>query len=346
MREAEMSAPLFQSGRYSQFQPVYAELGLAVFPCSSDKVPLISHYQKMGIPASRQMAARFTEANGLGIMAGERSGITDLDIDSTDRGVLKEAIHRHGEPRVITQTASGKFHCLYRHSGEGRHIRPWGKDLPIDLLGGGVIIMPPSLFGVNEYHFVRGQFDDLKRLTPIIGLDDSKERRPPGQKKTDHAATAGNRNIWLYRQCMRAAHHCDTLEVLVDVARTRNEECDPPMEDTEVMKVAANAWNYTLENKNRFGGYQHGAWIPFEVLATMQGDADAMYLLTFLKVHQGPLATFMITNSLHEQFGWSLVRLQRARSTLIESKYIHQVRAPAARRPGNGGSAALYRWND
>src|SRR5262249_50773433 len=45
-----------------------------------------------------------------------------------------EHMRRHGQPVIITRTASGKLHLLYRYNGEGRRIRPF-PDLPIDILG-------------------------------------------------------------------------------------------------------------------------------------------------------------------------------------------------------------------
>src|ERR1700738_4407648 len=64
----DVSSNTAQTGRYSQSQPVYASLGITTFPCStSEKRPLVSNYLKMGISASRQLAARFTSANALGI---------------------------------------------------------------------------------------------------------------------------------------------------------------------------------------------------------------------------------------------------------------------------------------
>jgi hypothetical protein len=161
--------------------------------------------------------------------------IAVLDIDSTDRGVLKEALHRHGEARVIVQTASGKYHAYYQYGGERRHIRPWGNDLPIDVLGKasnnhGLVYLPPSLFGTGEYVVEQGRIEDLRRLTPIVGLDDIK----PIQIENEHPRESGakkiklgNRNNWLLRQCLEAAHHCDNLDALIDIARTRNEECGP-----------------------------------------------------------------------------------------------------------------------
>jgi hypothetical protein len=326
------------TGRYSQFQPLYADLGITAIPCSTDeKKPLVSHWTKMGLPASRQLAIRFIDANALGIVCGEHNRITTLDVDTTDHGVLKEAIYRHSHPRVIVQTASGKFHGYYRFNGERRLIRPWGNDLPIDVLGNGLILVPPSLFKTGEYHFLEGGFDDLVRLTPITGIEDITEHQRKAYS-AEPQAKHGSRNNWLYRQCMKAAKHCDTLEQLIDVARTRNEECEPPMGDTEVMKVAGQAWGYTLANKNRFN--HHGAWVPVEEAVQMMTDPDALALLIYLRSTEGPWATFMVPNSRAEQFAWDERRLRRARNRLIEMSYIRQVKAAYT------GHAALYRWDD
>src|SRR5262249_18329079 len=98
------------TGRVSLFQPLYAEAGVTTIPVSTDaKKPLVTNYLKMGIPASAQLAQKFTTANALGIVCGTHNKITVLDVDSTDRGILREAIARHGEPRAIAKTASSKF---------------------------------------------------------------------------------------------------------------------------------------------------------------------------------------------------------------------------------------------
>ena len=209
-----------------------------------------------------------------------------LDIDVPDERVLADAITRHGEPRIIVRTPSKKFHCYYRYAGERRMIRPW-PDRKIDLLGHqGVVIAAPSQIGTGNYEIIEGMLDDLDRLTPMQGLDDLK---PVRQKSEPRAAVPsapvdpvrhGRRNDWLFRQCMRQARHCETLDALLDYARTCNQNCEPPMEDTEIMTVAANAWSYTARGQNRFG--QHGAWIPAEVIAAMNGNSDAVFLLVHL----------------------------------------------------------------
>ena len=53
---------------------------------------------------------------------------------------------------------------------------------------------------------------------------------------------------------MKQAHHCDHFDDLVDVALTYNSlQMDPPLEDTEVIKIAASAWGYTARGENLFG---------------------------------------------------------------------------------------------
>ena len=95
---------------------------------------------------------------------------------------------------------------------------------------------------------------------------------------------------------MRHANHVDGFDTLLDVARTFNDNCEPPMEDSEVMTVAQSAWRITERGDNRFG--QHGAWFPLDEVNRMIDDQDAFFLLAFLRAHQGPDATFMCTNGL------------------------------------------------
>jgi hypothetical protein len=52
---------------------------------------------------------------------------------------------------------------------------------------------------------------------------------------------------------MRAAHFCDGFEDLIDYARTRNEECEPHLDDAEVRKIAVSAWSYTTRGSNWVG---------------------------------------------------------------------------------------------
>jgi Bifunctional DNA primase/polymerase, N-terminal/Primase C terminal 1 (PriCT-1) len=230
------------TGRFSTFQPLYAEQGITAIPCSTDaKKPLVSHYLKMGIPASKQLALRFTDVNALGIVCGAHNRITVLDIDSADPGIAKEAFRRHGEPKVIVRTASGKLHGYFRYNGEGRKIRPW-KDLPIDILGGGFVMAVPSLFGPGEYHFAQGGLGDLSRLTTLVGIEQNIEPKAKPAPHVNAVVNEGRRTTWMLRECLRASKSCESYEALIEVARARNQSCNPPMTEGEIMKTVDSAW--------------------------------------------------------------------------------------------------------
>jgi hypothetical protein len=268
---------------------------------------------------------RFENDNAFGFMVGDRTRLTILDVDAPDEGVLARALERHGATPLIVRTASGKYHAYYRHNREHRLIRPW-PDRPIDLLGAGFVVAPPSTTESGAYQFIQGSLDDLGRLPVLRNLDLPKA-----------GAKQGARNKSLFRHCMRHANHVDDFNALLDVARTFNDGSEPPMEDTEVMKVATNAWGYEQRGENRFG--KHGAWFPLdEVKRMIEGNQDAALLLMFLRANQGPDTTFMCANGLADTFGWHRIRLANARRSLIEMGYLKVLRQAGQHNP------ALYRW--
>jgi len=138
------------AGVFADAQPQYAALGIATFPFdASEKVkrgPLVSHYNRVGLRASKQMVLRFPDAPGLAAMAGARNKFTIVDID--ERGpagerLLADVQRQFGNSKVVVRTGSGGFHCYYLHRGESRKIRPDPRK-PIDLIGGGPIVLPPT----------------------------------------------------------------------------------------------------------------------------------------------------------------------------------------------------------
>jgi hypothetical protein len=132
---------------FLNWQPEYAAHNIPTFPVkiSPDvKKPMVSNYGRFGIPASAEIAQRFPDATAVGFMAGKRTGLTVLDVDTTDEQVLADALDRHGQTPVIVRSGSGHHQAWYRHNGEKRSIRPFGTDNPIDVLGGGFVVGPPS----------------------------------------------------------------------------------------------------------------------------------------------------------------------------------------------------------
>jgi hypothetical protein len=210
---------------------------------------------------------------------------------------------------------------------------------PVDVLGSGYVVAPPSRGRNANYAFLQGTLDDLGNLPIMRGLDAKHVRnngvgRPLGASER---VSQGGRNNALFRFCMRQALHCDDFDSLLDCARTWNDGFLPPLADDEVFKVARSAWNYTERGENRFG--QTGAWFPTEEANSLiTTDPDGFIVLAFLRVNNGPESTFMVANGLGDKIHMARKRLAAARKRL-EQSHLHMVR-PASRY----GGPALYRW--
>jgi hypothetical protein len=222
---------LSSSSTFRDWQPRYAERNIPTFPISigpDSKKPMVSNYGRFGLPASADIARKYPYATAIGFMAGRRTGLTILDVDTTDEKVLADALDRHGPTPVIVRSGSGNHQAWYRHNGERRSIRPF-PEKPIDILGGGLVVAPPSQGIKGNYQFIQGGLDDLDwlpglrdlRIEPASSLPISLDL-PPRKSIIE-----GERNDTLWRYCMREAHHCDDRETLIDVARiTRRMQID------------------------------------------------------------------------------------------------------------------------
>jgi hypothetical protein len=111
-------------GVFGQWQPRYAEVGIATFPVNiyqgedgkAVKQPAVRHWQRFGLKGSTQIASKFSDAPALGYMPGQRSNITVLDCDSNDERVLADALREHGETKIITRSGSDNYQAWYRHN--------------------------------------------------------------------------------------------------------------------------------------------------------------------------------------------------------------------------------------
>jgi hypothetical protein len=331
------------TGVFAQHQPEYARHGIVVFPCdTSTKKPLVRNYLRIGSGGANELARKFADANALGLVTGKHNRITVLDVDTTDTRVLDEALARHGKPQVMVRTATGKFHCYYRYNGERRRIRPFGADIHVDILGErGFVMAPPSQLNGGRYQIIKGSLADLDRLglmKDIEGLS-----RPAPTKQPGCIVGEGNRNNALFRYCMKQAHHCDSLDDLLDVARTHNQmRLVPPLADTEVIKTAASAWGYTVRGTNWFSRGRSVVMSHADIDGLMKECPDAFILENLLRRHHWG-RHFVITNAMAAimpEGGWTTKRLARARQELERRGRIGMVRPSGYRTP------ALYGWPD
>jgi hypothetical protein len=227
----------------------------------------------------------------------------------------------------------------YHHNGERRAVRPeLGNE--VDILGGGMVTAPPSQGPQGDYQFVAGGLDALDRLPIMRDVPEQALPKPASLPGARQQTQPAGRNDALWRHCMRTAKRCDSLDQLLDQARQYNAQLCNPLQECEVMKTTASAWECEQNGKNLFG--QHGAYFPFqEVVAMVRNrDTDAFALLGYLRAHNGPWADFYIANGLTTTFGWGKNRLVTARQRLIDLGMIALVRPAGRRQP------ALYRWDD
>lgn len=342
-------------GAFAEWQPRYAEHGIATFPvdilADGRKKPAVGGYLKLGGKYSSQLTLKFGEHEALGL-ACARNKITVLDVDTPDERVLADALSRHGPTPFIVRSGSGNWQAWYRHGGEVRRIRP-DPTKPIDILGNGYVVAPPSKGRKGRYELVQGTMDDLDRLprminrgaeaAPILQLvqgtmDDQPQ---PGASKAHGKLLEGSRNDTLWRHCMKAIRGCSRVEDLMEKAMQFNREAFyEPMPDAEVLKVVASAMVYERDGKNWFG---HGARVVVDhsvVDELASAEPHAFALLSILKRHHWG-RDFALAKAFADSLGWTLRTFKEARAILLDRGLIECVH-PGGRGPKD---PPIYRFS-
>ena len=325
------------AGIFAAAQPQYAALRIATFPFDATEEvkhgPMVLHYNRMGLRASRQIALRFPDAPGLAAMAGARNRFTVVDID--ERGAVGERLladvqRRFGNAKVVTRTGSGGFHCYYRHNGEGRKIRPDPRK-PVDLIGGGPIVLPPTRGYRGNYEIIHGRVEDL------AALERMRLKPGPGAHSITLDPTSirvGERDQKFWPYIKRYAHQAKSFLELQDHAREINNMMPMPLSDAEVIAKCRYWWDKTERGENKWGVGQFTTVDHALIDHLMMRDPDAFTLLMFLRRHHWGRDFYLAneTCDLMPGGGWPRKRFAGARSRLIERGYLFVVK-PATIRP-------------
>jgi hypothetical protein len=324
-------------GVFSKWQPRYAEHGIATFPVGEAKRPCIKRWQKIGLKGSAELAAKFASADALGYVTGQHSNVTVLDIDTPDEKIAQDAFRRHGQPAIVTRTAKGKFHLLYRYNGESRRIRPW-PDLPIDVLGdNGYALAAPSKLEKGSYEIIHGHLDDLARLKPMVGAPTAPVIAPLSARWTGMRQGDG-RNRALWERCMRIGRGC-SLDRMMEIACEANRLFKEPLMDPEVVKVATSAWQYDAAGLNFFTRprimLDHDAYDELD-----RSNPDALRLLLRLERFHGGNDRFALAKPMAASMGWAIRRWKVARAALVDIGMIRCLH-PGGRGPND---PPIYAW--
>lgn len=329
-------------GVYSQHAPIYADAGLPVFPVDARrKEPAVKGWESATPAKARAWAnaAHLAANDGLGLVMGKPSGITEIDVDAVGDAWVAAAIDRFGETPVVIRTASGKTKLWYRSNGEGRHIWPFN-GLPIDVLGGGFTIAPPSFrddLGAR-YAFVAGGLADLARL-PTIRAD----AMPGTFTRAPEAVHRGERNDSLWRYCMAQARHCDDVEALIDVALTWTSAFPEPLDSAEAERCARSAWGYEATGRNYLGLKKPQLNAQDKIMDDLIDQPDAYFLYQYLRRWHSNRPSFAIAPTAMSKAGsppWHYTRTVRARDVLLERDHIEEIAPPV-----RGKTAGRYRLN-
>ncbi len=215
------------NGVFAQWQPRYADAGIPTFPVANKK-PAVRGYLRTGPAGSRQLAHKFGDASALGFSC-KRAGLTILDIDTTDERVLADALVEYGDTPVIIRSGSGNYQAWFRNNGEGRKIRP-DKSKPIDILGDGYVVAPPSQGSKGAYQFIAGSLADLASLPAMRAAVAPISPPAPLHTPTPVLVNVGQRNDALWHACMRKAKSCVGGRGPVSFCpeRSQRDTCRPP----------------------------------------------------------------------------------------------------------------------
>ncbi|MCK1679548.1 hypothetical protein IVA87_08750 [Bradyrhizobium sp. 147] len=312
-------------------------MNIATFPFDATQEtkrgPLVSHYKRMGLQASRQIALRFPDAPGVAAMAGARNRLAIVDID--ERGpagerLLDDTQRQFGTAKFVVRTGSGGFHAYYSHNGEGRKIRPDPRR-PVDIIGDGPIVLPPSRGFRGTYEIIHGRLDDLAALQPMRPAQPTTTAGPGFDPRS---LRVGERDEKFWRYIKRYAHQATSHEALLGHAREINEMMPVPLTDAEVVAKCKHWWRKTERGENRWGFGQFTTVDHGLIDSLMMSDPDGFALLMFLRRHHWG-RPFYLANEMHASMpggGWRRQRFTSARARLIKSGII-QVLEPASFKP-------------
>ena len=300
------------------------------------KTPLVKWGKWKKLPGRRfleRLAGENPTAN-VGILT-ELSGLTIVDVD--DPSLVDGMRRRFGNTPLMTATPSGGNHLWYQSAGERCRNRLDG--LKVDIRGlGGMAVVPPSIRSTGQhagkvYAFVQGSWNDLCRLPTL---------KPGALLDHRSAIHEGARDDAMFRFLLRQVPHCDTLDDLLDVARTFNDTCIPPLPDAQVIKTARSAWRYQEEGRNWLGAKARVTFTADDIACLMPNPFAFALLAKLMEMHGGRREPFALdARAMHQDNvmpEWSRNRYMAATKWLVENDALDLVHQGGKRR----GDPSLY----
>ena len=168
---------------FSQWQPVYAEHGIATIPCSQAKRPLVKHPQKFGCRGSTEIASKFPDAQTFGFYNGRYTGLTTLESMIRMNGYSPMRSTDMARRRSISAAAPASSTRSIGTTASAAKSEP-GKVFRSTCCGAGLTIAPPGVVAKGQYEIIQGSLDDLDRL-PANARQIFYVARPLIEERTD-----------------------------------------------------------------------------------------------------------------------------------------------------------------
>lgn len=304
------------AGVFATWQAEYEKYSLPTFPIGPTKKPAIRNFMRIGLGRSRELASRFPSAMAFGVALGSHTGLMVLDVDSPNESLWQSCLERFGDTPIVIRTGSGNFQAWYRYNGEHRRIRP-DPGVPLDLLGGGFVVAPPSELAVGDYQFIRGSLGDLAKLPVIRHVSISQRAASLRLVRT------GVRNDTLFRYALHQAHYVDDEASLLDKVQTENENaCEIELDEEEIWCLVASAWKYQALGRNFVGhNYVPVTYAEIDDLASKSSDALTL-LMVLRRLHSGRLEFALAKAMAGKTLRWTVPRFRKARQHLENQGYI------------------------
>ena len=199
----------------------------------------------------------------------------------------------------------------------------------MDILGVGNVVCAGSETSKGRYVIERGSLADLDRLPRLAASP-----APPARLDK---VPVGKRNNELFQYLQSIVAYCDTLDALLDAARTWADDRlavgSHPVTDAEIIKTCTSVWTYRGGRRRIMNNI-----VEQPVWAALVADPEVLALFAYLSAENGPEAEFMIADGLGAARGWPRRMVPSGRKALLDLGVVALVR-----QHGNG-LPALYRW--
>lgn len=234
----------------------FAQMGWRVFPLKPrDKIPTVK-WADVATTEDNMIIGwwEFEPNANVGIMCGEKSGITVLDVDKSHGGYesLADLCLKHGKlPNTpIVKTGTGGEHIFFKYAkGTRNSAGKLGKGLDLRSEGGYVVGASSIHPNGNQYEWVIHPSEVELADMPEWMIEALREPEKPQPTNTEAEVIEGGRNDYLTKMAGAMRRKGFSEDAIFSALQIDNrEKCSPPLSDGEVLQIAKSVIRYTPED--------------------------------------------------------------------------------------------------